>query len=156
MNHISLLKGTAKWANGTWWGQKDIHCLDCTTAIFGWNRSQTVPRQQRHSLMPRLHPRGEKKGSGYTTSRPTLEGRNQHIVSDHVLTYAIYGILTMPHGPHCGTYYSNCAVIGHFTCQMAVSLGRAGCRIVTRPLGGWGLGKRQPRHGNDAVRVSRT
>ena len=36
-------------------------------------------------------------------------------------------------GPHCGAYYSNCAVIGHFTCQMATSLGWAGCRIVTRP-----------------------
>ena len=29
---------------------------------------------------------------------------------------------------------SNCAVIGHFTCQTATSLGRAGCRIVTRSL----------------------
>ena len=48
--------------------------------------------------MPRPHPRGEEKGSGYnTTSCPTLEGRNQHtIVSDHMLTYAIYGILSMP------------------------------------------------------------
>ena len=27
-----------------------------------------------------------------------------------------------------------CAAIGHFTCQTATSLGRAGCRIVTRPL----------------------
>ena len=31
-------------------------------------------------------------------------------------------------------YYSNCAAIGHFTCQTAMSLGRAGCHIVTRPL----------------------
>ena len=37
-------------------------------------------------------------------------------------------------GPHCGAYYSTCAVIGHFTCQMAMSLGRAGCCIVTRPF----------------------
>ena len=46
-------------------------------------------------LVPRPHPRGEKKGSGYnTTSRPGLGGHNQHIiVSDHVLTYAICGIL---------------------------------------------------------------
>ena len=29
---------------------------------------------------------------------------------------------------------ANYAVIGHFTCQMATSLGRAGCCIVTRPL----------------------
>ena len=52
-----------------------------------------------NSLVPRPHPRGEEKGSDYnTTSRPTLEGRNQNtIVSDHMLTYdmpcAIYGIL---------------------------------------------------------------
>ena len=47
-----------------------------------------------HSLVPRPHPHGEEKGSGYkTTSRPTLEGRNQHtIVSDHVLTCAILSI----------------------------------------------------------------
>ena len=52
------------------------------------------------SLMPRPHPCGEEKGSGYnTTSHQTLEGRNQHaIVNDHVLTYAIYGILSMPRG----------------------------------------------------------
>ena len=50
--------------------------------------------------MPRPHPRGEEKGSGYsTTSCQTLEGRNQHtIVNDHMLTYAIYGILSMPRG----------------------------------------------------------
>ena len=77
------------------------------------------------SLMPRPHPRGEEKGSGYnTTSRQTLEGRNQHtIVNDHVLTYAIYGILSMPCGPHCGAYYSNCTMIGHSTCQMAYVTG---------------------------------
>ena len=40
----------------------------------------------------------------------------------------------MPRGPHCGAYYSNCAVIGHFTCQTAMSLGRSGCRIITRPF----------------------
>ena len=48
-------------------------------------------------------------------------------------------------GLHCGAYYSNCAVIGHFTCQTATSLGQAGCRIVTGPFfsqGGWGLGLR--------------
>ena len=58
-----------------------------------------------------------------------------------MLIYAIYGMLSR--GPHCGAYYSNCAVIGHFTCQTAISLGRAGCRIVTGPFfsqGGWGLG----------------
>ena len=61
---------------------------------------------------------------GYnTTSHPTLERRNQHtIVSDHVFTYVIYGILSMPHGPHCA-YYSNCAVISHFTCQAAYVTG---------------------------------
>ena len=65
--------------------------------------------------------RREEKGSGYNTIfRPTLEGRNQHtIVSDHVLTYAIYGILSMPRGPHCGAYYSNCMVIDHSTHQTA-------------------------------------
>ena len=44
-----------------------------------------------------------------------------------------------------GAYYSNCAVIGHFTCQMATSLCWAGCRFVTRPFSyprGWGLGMR--------------
>ena len=30
--------------------------------------------------------------------------------------------------------YSNCAVIGHFTCQTAMSMARAGCHIVTRPF----------------------
>ena len=35
---------------------------------------------------------------------------------------------------HCRAYYCNCAVIGHFTCQTATSLGRVGCRIVTNPL----------------------
>ena len=50
------------------------------------------------SLVPRPHPRREEKGPGYnTTSYPTLQGHNQHtIVSDHVITYAIYGILSMP------------------------------------------------------------
>ena len=80
------------------------------------------------SLVPRPHPRREEKGSGYnTTSRPTLEGRNQNtIVSDHVLTYAIYGISSMTCGWHCGAYYSNCAVIGHFTCQTAYISGSGG------------------------------
>ena len=97
--------------------------------------------QLARSLMPRPNPRGEEKGSGYnTTSRPTLEGRNQHtIVSDHVLTYAIYGILSMPCGLHCGAYYSNCAVIGHFTCQMAYVTGSSGMSYCP---GGWGLGTR--------------
>ena len=42
--------------------------------------------------MPRPHPHGE-EWSGYNTkSRPTLEGHNQNtIVSDHMLTHAIYG-----------------------------------------------------------------
>ena len=86
------------------------------------------------SLVPRPHPRGEEKGSGYnTTSRPTLEGRNQHtIVSDHVLIYTIYGILSMPRGPHCRAYYSNCAVIGHSTCQTGYVTGSGGMSYVTR------------------------
>ena len=40
--------------------------------------------------------------------------------------------------------YSNCAVIGHSTCQTATLLDQVGC-IVTRPFsspGGWGLGTR--------------
>ena len=37
-------------------------------------------------------------------------------------------------GLHCRAYYSNCDVIGHFTGQAATTLGRAGCRIVTRPF----------------------
>ena len=48
-------------------------------------------------------------------------------------------------GLHCGAYYSNCAVIGHSTCQTAASLGWVGCYIVTSPfssLRGWGLGTR--------------
>ena len=85
------------------------------------------------SLVPRPHPRGEEKGSGYNTmSHPTLEGRNQHtIVSDHVLTYAI---LSMPCGPHCGAYYSNCAVIGHFTCQTAYVTGSSGMSYCNQTL----------------------
>ena len=88
------------------------------------------------SLVPRPHPRGEEKGSGYnTTSHLTLEGHNQHtIVSDHVLTYAIYGILSMPRGPHCGAYYSNCAVIGHFTCQTAYITGLGGMLYCNQTL----------------------
>ena len=81
------------------------------------------------SLVPRPpHPCGEEKGSGYnTTSHPILEGRNQHaIVSDHMLTYAMYGILSIPRGPHCRAYYSNCAVIGPFTCQTAHVTGSGG------------------------------
>ena len=87
-------------------------------------------------LVPISHPCGEEKGSGYnTTSCPTLEGRNQHtIVSDHVLTYAIYGILSMPRGPHCGAYYSNCAVIGHFTCQTAYVTGLTGMSYCNQTL----------------------
>ena len=51
------------------------------------------------SLVPRPHPRREEKGSGYIPPDPRV--RNQHtIVSDHVLTYAVYGILSMPRGPH--------------------------------------------------------
>ena len=86
-----------------------------------------------NSLVPRPHPRGEEKGSGYnTTPRPTLEGRNQHaIVSAHVLTYA------MPHDPHCGAYYSNCAVIGHFTCQMAYVTGSGGMSCCNQTLLLW-------------------
>ena len=57
-----------------------------------------------------------------------------------MLTYAIYGILSMPHGPHCRAYYSNCAVIGHFTCQTATTLGQAGCCNQTLPLGRVGSG----------------
>ena len=38
-----------------------------------------------------------KRGLGYNTSNLTLEGHNQHtIVSDHVIIYAIYGVLSMP------------------------------------------------------------
>ena len=88
------------------------------------------------SLVPRPHPRGEEKRSGYnTTSCPTVEGHNQQtIVSDHVLTYAIYGILSMPRGPHCGAYYSNCAVIGHFTCQTAYVTGSGGMSYCNQTL----------------------
>ena len=94
---------------------------------------------------PDPHPRREEKGSDYNmTSRPTLEGRNQHtIVSDHMLTNAIYGILSMPRGPNCGAYiYSDCAVIGHFTCQTAYITGSDGCRIVTRPFFSGRVGSR--------------
>ena len=51
-----------------------------------------------------------------------------------MLTYAIYGILTMPHGPHCGAYYSNCAVIGHFTCQAAYVTGSGGMSYCNQTL----------------------
>ena len=57
------------------------------------------------SLVTRPHSRGKRSDS--ITSRPTVEGGSQHtIVSDHVLTYATHGILSMPRGPHCGAYYS--------------------------------------------------
>ena len=65
--------------------------------------------------------------------------------SDH-MPYMVYCLCHI--GPQLGGYYSNCAVIGHFTCQTATSLGCAGCRIVTRPFssptgggegGVWGL-----------------
>ena len=83
--------------------------------------------------MPRPHLRGEEKESGYnTTSRPTLEGRNQHTI-----VYAIYGILSMSRGPHCGAYYSNCAVIGHFTCQTAYITGSGGMSYCNQTLLLW-------------------
>ena len=59
---------------------------------------------------------------------------NQHtIVSDHVLTYAIYGILPMPrdHNAELITLSVLWLVISH---ARHTSLGQAGCRIVTRPL----------------------
>ena len=99
-----------------------VSCPDPTLA-------QTPP-------LPRPHPCREEKGSGYnTTSRLTLEGRNQHtIVTDHVLTYAIYGVLSIPRRPHCGAYYFNCAVIGHFTCQTAYVTGSGGMSYCNQPL----------------------
>ena len=48
------------------------------------------------------------------------------------MPYMVYYLCHV--GPHCIAYYSNCAVIGHSTCQTATSLGRTGCRIVTRPF----------------------
>ena len=61
-----------------------------------------------------------------------------------MLIYAVWYIIYAM-WPHCRAYYSNCAVIGHSTCQTTMSLVRAGCCIVTRPShspGGWGLGTR--------------
>ena len=48
-------------------------------------------------------------------------------------TYFVNRTISLTRGAS-STYYSSCAVIGHFTCQTAMSLGRVGCRIVTRPL----------------------
>ena len=65
---------------------------------------------------------------------------NYHFRCDHALTYYQCHV-----GPHSGAYYSNCAVSGHFTCQMATSHWVWRDVIVTRPfssLGGWGLGTR--------------
>ena len=36
--------------------------------------------------------------------------------------------------PHCGTYYSNCAVIGHFTCQTAYVTGSSGMSYGNQTL----------------------
>ena len=50
-------------------------------------------------------------------------------------------------GPHCRAYFSNCAVIGHFTCQMDKSIGLVRSGIVTRCFSsprGWALGMRLP------------
>ena len=40
----------------------------------------------------------------------------------------------MPRGPHCGAYYSNCAVIGHFTCQTAYVTGSGGMSYCNQTL----------------------
>ena len=37
-------------------------------------------------------------------------------------------------GPHCRAYYSNCAVIGHFTCQMAYVTGSSGMSYCNQTL----------------------
>ena len=50
-----------------------------------------------------------------------------------MLTYAIYGTLSMPHGTTLQSLLLY-DVIGHFTGQTATTLGRVGCRIVTRPF----------------------
>jgi len=85
------------------------------------------------SLVPRPHPRGEEKGSSYnTTFCPTPEGCNQIPLQVTTCLHMRYMVYHQCHvGPHCGAYYSNCAVIGHSTCQTALSLGRVGCRNQT-------------------------
>ena len=40
----------------------------------------------------------------------------------------------MPCGLHCGAYYSNCAVIGHFTCQTAYVTGLGGMSYCNQTL----------------------
>ena len=37
-------------------------------------------------------------------------------------------------GPHCGAYYSNCAVIGHFTYQTAYVTGSGGMSYCNQIL----------------------
>ena len=97
-------------------------------------------------------------GCGYNTiSHLTLEGHNQNTIfinCDHVLImpYTVYYLCHVE--LHCGAYYSNnCAVIGHFTCQTAVTeLGRMS--YVTRPFsspGGWGLDMRLLTEGSDGL-----
>ena len=43
----------------------------------------------------------------------------------------------MPRGPHWGAYYSNCAVIGHFTCQTAYVTGSSGMSYCNQTLLLW-------------------
>ena len=40
----------------------------------------------------------------------------------------------MPRGPHCRAYYSNCAVISHFTCQTAYVTGLDGMSYCNQTL----------------------
>ena len=70
-----------------------------------------------NSLMPRPHPCREERGL-VTIHRTRLQNgvTEHHCICDHALTYAYYRCHV---GQHSGAYYSKCAVIGDFTCQMA-------------------------------------
>ena len=65
--------------------------MKVSVCVLGGREGQTSISCVLSILMPRPHPRGEEKGSGYdTTSRPTLEGRNQHIIVSAYICHIWY------------------------------------------------------------------
>ena len=102
----------------------------------------------------------ERKWGVVIIRHPTwpLRGITKHHIRNHVLImpYTVYYLCHVE--LHCGAYYSNnCAVIGHFTCQTAVTeLGRTS--YVTRSFsspGGWGLDMRLLTEGWEMVWLDR-
>ena len=102
----------------------------------------------------------ERKWGVVIIRHPTwpLRGITKHHIRNHVLImpYTVYYLCHVE--LHCGAHYSNnCAVIGHFTCQTAVTeLGRMS--YVTRPFsspGEWGLDTRLLTEGWEMVWLDR-